>query len=33
MGLYPDLLPGYAAVTSATPYHKEWLDEVPAEPG
>jgi NADH-quinone oxidoreductase subunit G len=33
MGLYPDLLPGYAAVTSATQYHKEWLDEVPAEAG
>ena len=33
MGLYPDLLPGYASVASSTPYHEEWLDEVPAEPG
>ncbi len=33
MGLYPDLLPGYASVASATQYHKEWLDEIPAAPG
>jgi NADH-quinone oxidoreductase subunit G len=33
MGLYPDLLPGYAAITSSSPYHKEWLDEVPDEAG
>ncbi|HEY3929777.1 MAG TPA: NADH-quinone oxidoreductase subunit NuoG [Candidatus Koribacter sp.] len=33
MGLYPDLLPGYASVTTKTRYHEDWLDEVPAEPG
>ena len=33
MGLYPDLLPGYAAITSETRYHKEWLDEVSVKPG
>ncbi len=33
MGLYPDLLPGYAAVTGKTRYHEEWLDEVPAAAG
>ncbi len=33
MGLYPDMLPGYAPVTSATRYHEEWLDEIPQTPG
>ncbi len=29
MGLYPDMLPGYAPVSSATSFHEEWLDEIP----
>ena len=29
MGLYPDMLPGYAPVASTTQYHEEWLDEIP----
>ncbi len=33
MGLYPDMLPGYAPVNSATRYHEEWLDEIPTQPG
>ncbi len=33
MGLYPDMLPGYAPVSSATRFHEEWLDEIPAAPG
>jgi NADH-quinone oxidoreductase subunit G len=33
MGLYPDMLPGYAPVNSATRYHEEWLDEIPNQPG
>jgi len=33
MGLYPDMLPGYAPVGSATRFHEEWLDEIPATPG
>jgi NADH-quinone oxidoreductase subunit G len=33
MGLYPDMLPGYAPITSKTRYHEEWLDEIPTEPG
>src|SRR5271165_4826480 len=33
MGLYPDMLPGYAPVSSATKFHGEWLDEIPATPG
>jgi NADH-quinone oxidoreductase subunit G len=33
MGLYPDMLPGYAPVSSATRFHEEWLDEIPATPG
>jgi len=33
MGLYPDMLPGYAPVSSATKFHEEWLDEIPATPG
>jgi NADH-quinone oxidoreductase subunit G len=33
MGLYPDMLPGFAPVTSATRFHEEWLDEIPKAPG
>ena len=33
MGLYPDMLPGYAPVSSATRFHQEWLDEIPTAPG
>jgi NADH-quinone oxidoreductase chain G len=33
MGLYPDMLPGYAPVSSATSFHEEWLDEIPTTPG
>ncbi len=33
MGLYPDMLPGYAPVSSATRFHEEWLDEIPKTPG
>jgi len=33
MGLYPDMLPGYAPITSATRFHEEWLDEIPKAPG
>jgi NADH-quinone oxidoreductase subunit G len=33
MGLYPDMLPGYAPVESATGFHEEWLDKIPAAPG
>jgi len=31
MGLYPDLLPGYHAITGGTPFHEEW--EVPQNAG
>jgi len=27
------MLPGYAPITSKTPYHEEWLDEIPSQPG
>jgi NADH-quinone oxidoreductase chain G len=33
MGLYPGLLPGYAPIASATRFHEEWLDDIPATPG
>jgi len=33
MGLYPDMLPGYAPVSSRTSFHEEWLDEIPTAPG
>jgi len=33
MGLYPDMLPGYAPVTSATQFHENWVDAIPKEPG
>ncbi len=33
MGLYPDLLPGYAPVDSATKFHEKWLDAIPKTSG
>jgi NADH-quinone oxidoreductase subunit G len=33
MGLYPDLLPGYAPISSATRFHQEWQDDIPTAPG
>ncbi|HEY4931055.1 MAG TPA: NADH-quinone oxidoreductase subunit NuoG [Terriglobales bacterium] len=33
MGLYPDLLPGYAPVDSATRFHEKWLDAIPNTAG
>jgi len=33
MGLYPDMLPGYAAVDSATKFHENWLDAIPKSAG
>ena len=33
MGLYPDMLPGYAPVDSHTNFHVEWADEIPCTPG
>jgi NADH-quinone oxidoreductase subunit G len=33
LGLYPDMLPGYAPIGSATKFHEEWLDEIPTTPG
>ncbi len=33
MGLYPDMLPGYAPVSSATSFHEDWVDEIPSAPG
>ena len=33
MGLYPDMLPGYAPVTSASKFHENWVDAIPKEPG
>ena len=33
MGLYPDMLPGYAPVSSATKFHQDWLDEIPSGAG
>ena len=33
MGLYPDMLPGYAPVDSATKFHEDWLDEIPKTAG
>jgi NADH-quinone oxidoreductase subunit G len=32
MGLYPDLLPGYHAVASVTPFHEDW-ESVATKPG
>ena len=33
MGLYPDMLPGYAPVDSATRFHEDWVDEIPKVAG
>ena len=33
MGLYPDMLPGYAPVDSATRFHEDWVDAIPKPAG
>jgi len=33
MGLYPDMLPGYAPVDSGTKFHEKWLDAIPKTAG
>jgi NADH-quinone oxidoreductase subunit G len=33
MGLYPDMLPGYAPVDSATKFHESWVDRIPKTTG
>jgi NADH-quinone oxidoreductase subunit G len=33
MGLYPDMLPGYAPVGSATKFHENWVDAIPTAAG
>jgi NADH-quinone oxidoreductase subunit G len=33
MGLYPDMLPGYAPVDSATKFHEDWADAIPKGAG
>jgi NADH-quinone oxidoreductase subunit G len=33
MGLYPDMLPGYAPVASATKFHADWADAIPQTAG
>ncbi|HEX8894302.1 MAG TPA: NADH-quinone oxidoreductase subunit NuoG [Terriglobales bacterium] len=33
MGLYPDMLPGYAPVSSATKFHENWVDQIPSSAG
>jgi NADH-quinone oxidoreductase chain G len=33
MGLYPDMLPSFAPLSSATRFHQDWLDEIPSAPG
>jgi len=33
MGLYPDMLPGYAPVDTATKFHEKWLDAIPKTAG
>jgi NADH-quinone oxidoreductase subunit G len=33
MGLFPDMLPGYAPVTNATQFHQNWTDAIPATAG
>src|SRR5271165_7664045 len=33
MGLYPDMLPGYAPVGSATRVHEDWAHEIPKAAG
>ena len=33
MGLYPDLLPGYAPLASGSIFDAEWGGQIPAQPG
>src|SRR3974390_989368 len=33
MGLYPDMLPGYAPVSSASKFHESWAGAIPKDPG
>jgi len=33
MGLYPDMLPGYSLVSSATSFHGDWVGDIPVTPG
>lgn len=33
MGLYPDLLPGYASVQASTKFHEAWADQIPTSHG
>jgi NADH-quinone oxidoreductase subunit G len=33
MGLYPDMLPGYAPVSSSTKFHENWVDQIPTSAG
>src|SRR5581483_485735 len=33
MGLYPDLLPGYASMNQGQRFADEWKSEFPSEPG
>ncbi|HEX8802069.1 MAG TPA: molybdopterin-dependent oxidoreductase, partial [Terriglobales bacterium] len=33
MGLYPDMLPGYAPVSSSTKFHENWVDQIPSSAG
>ena len=33
MGLYPDMLPGYAPVSSSTKFHENWGDPIPSSAG
>lgn len=33
MGLYPDLLPGYASISSGSPFVNEWGGNISSEPG
>jgi NADH-quinone oxidoreductase subunit G len=33
MGLYPDMLPGYGPVSSATSFHEDWTEAIPPAAG
>jgi len=33
MGLYPDMLPGYAPVSGSTKFHENWVDQIPSSAG
>ena len=33
MGLYPDMLPGYAPLEGATKFHESWTGGIPKDPG